>query len=82
MTFIDCAEFHFKSPAAAAGRFRYNAEPKKCLNDLGEEGLNQPSMADERGNECADYRGHLVMYLGGDDRSFRGANFDAPSSAI
>ncbi len=45
------------------------------MNDHGEEGLNQPSR-EERDNECADYRGNLVMYLGGDDRNFRGANFD------
>ena len=58
-----------------AGRFRYNAELKKCLNERGEEGLNQPSRG-ERDNECADYRGKLVMYLQGDDANFRGANFD------
>jgi uncharacterized protein YjbI with pentapeptide repeats len=66
------------NPAEAgetADCFRYNAQLKKCVNDQREEGLNQPSR-DERDNECADYRGKLVMYLHGDDSNFRGANFD------
>jgi len=59
----------------AEGRFRYDAKLGKCVDERGEEGLNPPARNHEN-NECADYRGKLVMYLRGDGGNFRGANFD------
>src|SRR5262249_42288013 len=65
------------APARAdpSDRFRYNPETRKCINARGEEGLNPPAR-NESDNECADFRGKLVMYFRGARGNFRGANFD------
>jgi len=59
----------------ADGRFRYNTELKKCINARNDEGLNPPAKG-EPDNECADYRGKIVVYVQGENGNFRGANFN------
>ena len=62
-------------PGESAARFRYDAASGDCVDAQGHRGLNPPAPA-PASNECADYRGRVVLYLNAEGGDFRGADFD------